>query len=362
MDGGVLIVHQFNEGKHRYEVESVYKPNKKHFLRRGDTLTLVNETELQDVPPEKLSQILSEGSPKLTVHKSVKKKPVEVDPADEDVMVPFSKKEMFLRFSRMMIPEEQLDQDQDLDVPTGGEEGDICTEEGGPQEEEEGDEAQSHFLIVSMKKTSILVVAGRSCDPTLPCVECNGQCHFTDVVMVNESTSVTLVSRGPRVFSREKCNEAELEHIHSHLFMRSLCSQNSVYMSQSPERITIYYYKFKPVSKGLPVVLNFTGSECFLKCSRNEVDRVMLTVEVCDKQKLKKISHSDHAALSFMFYMKSDPGRNTTFESALHQGWFIRVSDGQVEMDCPGPTPDISLEAHMSMSFNIIIRKKACCS
>ena len=48
------------------------------------------------------------------------------------------------------------------------------------------------------------------------------------------------------------------------------------------EKITIYSYKSSIVDKkeqGIPVVLNFTGSNCFLRCCR-EGDKVVLQVEV----------------------------------------------------------------------------------
>lgn len=348
VDGGVLIVHQLNEGKHQYEVKSVLKHQKKQgekfFLRRGDKLHLVNETDLQDIPPEELAQILSKGNPMLTVHKTLRKKePVVMKPSGEDVMVPVSKKEMLLHFGQEMMREDLPGEDNLL--PTGGDEDNICTEESG----------QSEFLVVTMKKTSISVITGRSCDPKQPCHECRVECEYNDIVMVTETSTVTLVPRGGGILRQLKTNEVHVEHSSSSMFMGSLCSQKSVYMSQSPERITIYYYKSDITTKGLPVVLNFTGSDCFLKCCWNGV-KAQLQVEICEKQKLKSISKNDKQALAYVFYMKSDPSRNTTFESAAHSGWFIQVSvPDNAE---PGVQMVDTAEPQVEKFFYIIIQRQ----
>lgn len=50
----------------------------------------------------------------------------------------------------------------------------------------------------------------------------------------------------------------------------------------SSEKITIYYYKSNAMDRtfrGIAVVLNLTGSNCFLRCCK-EGDRVLLQVEV----------------------------------------------------------------------------------
>lgn len=191
----------------------------------------------------------------------------------------------------------------------------MCTEETG----------QSDFLMVSMKKTSISVITGRSCDPKEPCHECTVKCEYNDIVMVTESSTITRVPKGSN-FRCEKTNEAVVEHSNSFMFINCMCSEKNVYMSMNPERISIYYYKSDVSTRGLPVVLNFTGSKCFLKCCKNG-EKVQLMVEMCDKQQLMSISKSDPCTLAYVFYMKSDPSRNITFESALHCGWFIKVSE-----------------------------------
>uniref|UniRef100_A0A3B3Z9Q6 Interleukin-1 n=1 Tax=Periophthalmus magnuspinnatus TaxID=409849 RepID=A0A3B3Z9Q6_9GOBI len=301
--GGVFIVHQETEGKHQYEVKSVIKnrtkPQEKFFLRTGDRLMMVNNTEIQDVPPEQLAEILTQGSPMLTVHKTIRKKePVEEKPSDGDVLVPCSKEKRLLWFNQEMRRKD--DQEQNELLPKGEEE--VCTEEV----------EESDLLVVSMKNTTISVMTGRSCDSTEPCPECSHkECLYDDVVMVAESSSIT---RGQST-ARGKHGESRLT-IADYL-------------------ITIYYYKsdrYGPSSevklRGMPVVLNFSGSNCFLKCSQDEENRVQLCVEVTQiLQKVMLKSLRDRQALAFVFYMKSERTGETTFESALHTGWFIQNSD-----------------------------------
>lgn len=328
VDGGVLIVHQLHDGKHQYQVKSVLKPQKKKgekfFLRRGDTLRLLNGTELEDVPPSELAEMLSKGSPKLTVHKALRKKePVVVDRSDKDVMVPVSKTEMTLCFSDEMIREDGLEEDRG----DSHYEDDVCTEE-----------EQSDFLLVSMTKTTVNVVAGRSCDPKTPCHECKLTCEYSDIVMVTESSTVTLVPRGGGVtFRHLRTKEAVVEHRTTAKYIHPMCAQKRVYVSPNyppqNERITIYYYKSSDTSiKGVPVVLNFSGSDCFLRCCMIE-GRIQLQTELCEKQRLRSISSSDQQSLAYVFFMRSEPSRNTSFESALHRGWFIQVSESNNEVD-----------------------------
>ncbi|CAL1604594.1 unnamed protein product [Knipowitschia caucasica] len=323
VDGGVLLNHQLTNGKHQYEVKNVMKiqrpDGEKNFLRRGDKLMLVNDTDIQDVSPEKLAHVLSQGSPMLTVHKTIRKKQPEVAD-DEDVMVPVSKEKRVLSFGLEMRRES--DSAQGTLLLTGGDEEGTCKEQ----------EREADFLVVTMKKTTISVVKGRSCDPKVPCHECrDAQCHYNDVVVVAESSTITLVSRGSGSLKCLKGNEVEVEHS-SHMYLRALCDQSRAYVSHKPERMTIYYYRSVNLDpRGLPVVLNFTNSNCFLM-SCADGDRVLLKVQFCEKKNLKKISNSDQHLLSFVFYMKSEPTGKTTFESAKHCGWFIQVSGSDCEV------------------------------
>ncbi|XP_030271237.1 uncharacterized protein LOC115580750 [Sparus aurata] len=350
--GGVLINHQIHEGKHQYEVENVVKYKRasggKPFARRGDKLMQINGIDVQDLTPEELAQMLADGNPKLTVHKSgrMKEQPELSSPAEETLR-PFSKESTVLSFSMEMKREEDLEEDVEGRGNVGME--DAC-------KDAENGEGTSDLLIVTMTQTSISVVSGRGCEDGSPCQGCHGSgCTLNDVVVVAESSTVVLVPRGSGSgsFRVEKPSDVEIEHVATHYYLRGLCSQRALYASPNPEKITIYSYKSNFVEKifrGMPVVLNFTGSNCFVRCCK-EGDSVRLQVETCEKQSLMQISKSDANALSYVFYMKADRSKQRKFESALHLGWFIQIVNTDfVEMGTRDP-------AEGERAFLFIIKK-----
>uniref|UniRef100_A0A8C4I0X5 Interleukin-1 beta n=2 Tax=Dicentrarchus labrax TaxID=13489 RepID=A0A8C4I0X5_DICLA len=352
--GGVLILHQFHEGKHQYKVENVVKYKKasgeKLFVRRGDKLMQINGVDLQDLTPEELAEMLAKGNPMLTVHKAGRMKPHTEQPSPaEDTLHPVSKESTLLSFSMEMRREEDLE-DNEVGQDSEGRE-DLGIEEDVCKAENEQNGEGSGLLIVSMTKTSISVVRGRGCDVGSPCQGCHGTgCTFNDVVVTAETSTVTLVPRGS--FKQEKPSIVSIENVATHKYIRSLCSQKTVYASPNPERITIYSYKSNVVEKffrGMPVVLNFTESNCFLRCCK-EGGQVLLKVETCEKQRLKQISKSDESTLSFVFYMKADRSKQRRFESAVHLGWFIHIANTDlVEMG--------TLEGRTEEHFLFIIQK-----
>ncbi|XP_039991962.1 interleukin-1 family member A [Xiphias gladius] len=354
--GGILIVHQLHEGKHQYEVENVVKYKKvageKMFVRRGDKLMQINGMDLQDLTPEELAQMLAEGNPMLRVHKAKRvEEHNEQTSRDEEILRPVSRESTILSFSMEMTREEEVDWGGEVGKDDGATEEEVC------QAENEDNGERNDLFIVAMKKTSISVVRGRGCDTESPCEGCHGiGCSFNDIVMVAESSTVMLVPRGSSSFRKEKVelSNISIKHVATHQFLRGLCSQKTLYASPNPERITIYYYKSNIMDRsfrGMPVVLNFTDSNCFLRCSK-EGERVVLQVETCEKQKLTQISKTDESALSFVFYMKSDRTKQMRFESVLHRGWFIQIvnTDSVVKLE----TLDGGKEEH---SFLFIIQK-----
>ncbi|XP_041661281.1 uncharacterized protein LOC121521237 isoform X2 [Cheilinus undulatus] len=391
--GGVLIVHDIHEGKHQYEVENVVKSRKgeKMFVR-GDKLMQINGVDLQDLTPDELAQMLAEGNPMLTVHKTGNTKKHTPQPSpDEEILRPVSKETITLSFCMEMKREEDLQENGagQEENGAGQEENGAGQEENGAGQEENGAGQEENgagqdgggggengdlevdgcpaknkasgkegdLLVISMVKTTISVVKGRSCDSDSPCGGCNGTgCIYNDVVVVSESSRVVLGSNVPGLCGCSKpesprvtCLQVKLvprgsgsglkqakhadwtvRHAPSHLYLRGLCLQNTVHTSPNPEKITIYSYKSTYMNwfmKGKPVVLNFTGSNCFLRCCK-EGERVLLRSETYEKQRLKQISRSDENTLSFVFFMKSD-STYRKFESALHQGWFIQIVNSQ---------------------------------
>ncbi|MEQ2292637.1 hypothetical protein AMECASPLE_025023, partial [Ameca splendens] len=278
VNGGVLIVHKIHEGKHHYEVGKVVKHKKemgkKMFVRKGDKLMEINGVDLQDLEPEELAQRISEGNPMLSVHKPGKtSENNEQLNLDEDTLQPYNKEVTVLSFSWEMKKEE--DNGEEEGNETIDSEGDACQDKN--KENMEGD-----LLLIHMTNTSISVVRGRGCDGGSPCDGCHGTgCTLNDIVVVAESSTVTLVPRGDVSFRQEKLSDVLIRHVLTHRYLRCLCSEKTVYSSPNPVKITIYYYKSNAMDKmfrGIAVVLNLTGSNCFLRCCK-EGDRVLLQTE-----------------------------------------------------------------------------------
>ncbi|KAF7212353.1 interleukin-1 family member A [Nothobranchius furzeri] len=331
VNGGVIITHQIREGKHHYEVEKVMKYKKesgrKMFVRRGDKLMEINGVDLQDLTPEEFAQRISEGIPMLTVHKPERKKG-EAEPQlpGEETLQPYSKEPITLNFSWEMTREEDIEEENQTSANGGASRDESHMEEGD-------------LLVVRMTNTSISVVSGRGCEVGTPCKGCQGTgCIFNDIIVVSEYSTVTLVPRGgggDATFRQEKMADVLVQNVSTYRYLRGSCSENILYSSPNPERITIYYYKSSAMDKffrGMPVVLNITGSNCFLRCCKNGT-KVFLQLETCEKQKLMQISKRDEGTYSFVFYMKSDRTKQRKFESALFKGWFIHiVNTDMVEM------------------------------
>ncbi|XP_054627979.1 interleukin-1 family member A isoform X2 [Dunckerocampus dactyliophorus] len=291
-------------------------------MRRGDKLVQINGTDLQDFTPKELAQAIAEGRPMLTVHKpgnAGKKEHNDQLCSMEDVLQPVSKECTLLHFSMEMLREEDL-QERESGSRDDGEDNDIF-----PVKDEENTQ-DSDLLVVTMTKTRINVIRGRGCDAGSACCGCHGTgCSFNDIVMVSDSSTVTLVSRGGGTFKHLKSLDTPIEHVASNKYLRGICSQKTLYASPHPEKMTIYYYKSTCLMQHFPVVLNFTGSDCFLRCSKRG-EQVLLQVETCDKQRLRSISMNDETTLSYVFYMKSDHTNQRKFESALYRGWYIQIA------------------------------------
>ncbi|XP_057697346.1 uncharacterized protein LOC130919006 isoform X1 [Corythoichthys intestinalis] len=321
VSGSVLIVHQLHEGKHQYEVENVVKHNKsgggKRMIMKGDKLLKINGNDLQHLTPEELAQTIAEGQPMLTVHKSVRKKHSnERKCSTDDALHAVSKEATLLEFSMEMVREEDLLQSK---IISGGDE-----EENGSAKEEDAE--SNDLLVVTMTETNFIMLRGRGCDAGGSCRGCQGTgCTLNDIVMTSKSSTVTLVSRGGGTLKQMTKLNTPIEHIASHKYLKALCQQKTLYASSHPENLTIYYYKSTCLDKHNPVTLNFTDSDCFLKCSKKE-EQVLLQVEAVDKAKLKTISMNDEGTLSYVFYLKTDSSKQRKFESALYQGWYIQIT------------------------------------
>ncbi|XP_047656996.1 uncharacterized protein LOC113657144 isoform X2 [Tachysurus fulvidraco] len=106
-------------------------------------------------------------------------------------------------------------------------------------------------------------------------------------------------------------------------------------MHKSTSDITIFYYKSSilvDLEKGVPVVLNITNSNQFLKCTFIN-DKAVLSVECSEKEKLESIYKNDPLTWPFVFYLSRTKDDCCRFESAKYSGWFIRTESGSVCVD-----------------------------
>ncbi|KAK2819630.1 hypothetical protein Q7C36_021276 [Tachysurus vachellii] len=106
-------------------------------------------------------------------------------------------------------------------------------------------------------------------------------------------------------------------------------------MHNSTSDITIYYYKSNilvDLKKGVPVVLNITNSNQFLKCTFGK-DKAVLSVECSEKEKLESIYKNDPLTWPFVFYLSRTKDDCRRFESAECSGWFIRTESDSVCVD-----------------------------
>ncbi|KPP70803.1 hypothetical protein Z043_110336 [Scleropages formosus] len=242
--------------------------------------------------------MLTENAPILTVHQS------HINTTEEKYLktteiYPFSKEHTVLCFSMEMKKMDALEDE-------GGK------DRGTSEDEVPRNGSQSclleNLLLVTMTKTRFSIIAGRGCDKGKLCQDQSCKdCHL-DVVMEAKSCKITQA------------------------------------------KITIYYYKSDIVDgefKGVPVVLNFSGTDCFLKCTDSD-GKAVLSIENCEKSKLRSISTKDKDILAFVFYMKASQPDARHFESANCPGWCLSAKKEEV-----GVEPFIKEDE----SFFFLIRK-----
>uniref|UniRef100_A0A8C9RM13 Interleukin-1 n=1 Tax=Scleropages formosus TaxID=113540 RepID=A0A8C9RM13_SCLFO len=337
--GGVSILHSFAHGQHHYQVEKVVKHKMGwghgSFVRRGDKLLQINGISLQNLPPEAFAQMLTENAPILVSARGRSSK-----------IYPFSKEHTVLCFSMEMKKMDALEDE-------GGK------DRGTSEDEVPRNGSQSclleNLLLVTMTKTRFSIIAGRGCDKGKLCQDQSCKdCHL-DVVM--EAKSCKITQGELRVSLLQEIHflqEKALENIFIHSLMSDKCIQNRFRNARmsSRSKITIYYYKSDIVDgefKGVPVVLNFSGTDCFLKCTDSD-GKAVLSIEVrnCEKSKLRSISTKDKDILAFVFYMKASQPDARHFESANCPGWCLSAKKEEV-----GVEPFIKEDE----SFFFLIRK-----
>ncbi|XP_031414740.1 uncharacterized protein cltrn [Clupea harengus] len=338
VNGGVTILHtSIGNGKHHYEVETFLKDQKAKngfCMRRGDTLLKINGLDLQDLSPEMFAEKLSEASPMLTVHQSSPEHPVDIQCKPGDLS-PFKKEDTVLSFCLNMSRDEECH---------GGEEVEVY---------DDGDQDDGFLLLVEMLDTSMSVVRGRGCEHGKTCKDCGGtDCNLDEVVMM--SKKVSLVSKEIPDFLHDKVQEnMALESLMTHMFVNP--SGNQTTLKPKLAKITIYYYQSDHVDgrfKGVPVVLNFSGTDKFLRCCRHpDCQEATVSVMPYEKSKLKCISKEDDESFPFVFYMKEEQSKERIFESAHCENWFIHSTENRLML---------KPQKQLDDSFYFLIRGKAC--
>ncbi|KAK3509887.1 hypothetical protein QTP70_018501 [Hemibagrus guttatus] len=96
------------------------------------------------------------------------------------------------------------------------------------------------------------------------------------------------------------------------------------------ERMTISFYNTDIEGlNGQPVVLNFSASNQFLKCT-DKNGKVVLTLESLENDKLKTICKNDKTTWPFVFLLSTTKENLRRFESAACSGWFIHTGSDSV--------------------------------
>ncbi|XP_058238164.1 uncharacterized protein LOC131347798 [Hemibagrus wyckioides] len=109
---------------------------------------------------------------------------------------------------------------------------------------------------------------------------------------------------------------------------RKTCLNNS--NNSKPDRMIISYYKTNIEGlNGQPVVLNFSGSNQFLKCA-DKNGKAVLTLENVEDDKLKTICKNDKTTWPFVFLLSCTKDNLRHFESAACSGWYIHTGSNSV--------------------------------
>uniref|UniRef100_A0A8C1YCH2 Interleukin-1 beta n=1 Tax=Cyprinus carpio TaxID=7962 RepID=A0A8C1YCH2_CYPCA len=319
--GGVMLLHNEREGKHSYKVNSFFNYNKGKFASKGDKVIMINNTDVEDLTPQAFAELLVEGSPLLTIHHSPQSKTEECESEEINVR---KKEPTVMRFSMMMVREEDL-------KATGVQ----PSPEWEDKDIEDDCFSKDNLLLVSMAETKFSVVVARGCDPYSPCNSCGGMnCQFNEVVVLPSTAEITLNSSRILMRIREQNNV----FIKSFLMEKYVTPENQHMLLKDTmsAKITLYYYTITTDCEGVPVVLNFSGTENFFCCTTKQgEDKKILTVMNHNKKDLKRICPDDREKWSLVFYMSCGRDNLRRFESALYRGWFIytqRVDDREVDM------------------------------
>ncbi|XP_056107325.1 uncharacterized protein si:ch73-226l13.2 [Rhinichthys klamathensis goyatoka] len=234
------------------------------------------------------------------------------------------KRKVKLRFSLTMLSEEDLE--------TGGHQ-DLSHPQTKSIDEDIEDDCFDDVdqLLVSLATMSFNLVDDQGPDTDKPFYSCDHQ--FNEVVVTPEQADLGIISTQIGKLNKDKEQK--------NLFLKSKSVQKYIASGQYNQicledtmsaKITIFrFMPTKDTQSGVPVVLNFTGTENFFCCT-NEGEEKILKITWYDKSKLN-IPGDDPKKTALVFYMSITPSGHRHFESVLHRGWFIHTVDsGAVKM------------------------------
>ncbi|XP_078264846.1 uncharacterized protein LOC144598543 [Rhinoraja longicauda] len=352
--GGAVIHHKVVDGKHRYRIGEVLQTKRARFpFRSGDQLLQVNGENVLTFPPEILAERLRERSTLLTLHSpNIKTEPAEPGEDVGPVYRPYNKQETQLHFSLAMVQMNDGCAVHNNDATIKGKDGTCPAPEtpstpvNSPQPssvgEENGgvvcDEDEARVLLVALNHFAVSDVRARGphCSSGILCPVCKEkECEINTVNVSTESESDVYYLKEEA--SPNECCEMIMKVMYSDCpflihnerdqYLRPGNYHRRIVLSrQNSEsaQMTIFYYKSNKIPNpycGLPVVLKFSKTNCFLMC-HSEESNILLRIEGCTSDSLKRIPEGS-PKWRFIFYMKEQQDGTLSFESAQYPGWFI---------------------------------------
>ncbi|XP_026077838.1 uncharacterized protein LOC113055641 [Carassius auratus] len=206
------------------------------------------------------------------------------------------------------------------------------TEMGGDQEPshpqpkiEEKDIESDGFNDVdldhALANMSLNLVVDQDSDADNPF--CNSDSQFKESVIVSEKADISYITAQICKVIKEQ-ETLFLKSWEGGMYVASRRNEICLESTMSA-KITIYRCNLTGSvtdGKGVPIVLNFTGTDNFLTCDSQDGENIYLKVKVYDR---KKIYNHDPEILSLIFYMSQDSDGLRYFESALYGGWFMHT-------------------------------------
>uniref|UniRef100_A0A8C2JVK8 Interleukin-1 n=1 Tax=Cyprinus carpio TaxID=7962 RepID=A0A8C2JVK8_CYPCA len=230
-----------------------------------------------------------------------------------------NKKLKFIRFSLSIEDTEIGGHQEPSDAQAEGEEKDI-----------EDDCFGDDDLLHSLANMSLNLVIDQDSDADNTFCNCDRQ--FKESVIKSEKADISYISAQIwKVIKEQKSLFLKTREGCKYVASR----QNEICLeSTMSAKITIFQGTFRGMvtndsESGVPIVLNFTGTDNFLSCTSKGEEKI-LTVKTYDR---KKISADDPEKSSLIFYMSQKRDGLRYFESALYRGWFIHtINDIGVKM------------------------------